>query len=271
MAILIHNFWKSIKNLSNSYSSLIKPLIFIFAIFLFSRTESTIANNSTYTLKNENLDSSSIISSTFINSHINEDEVNGTYYEQNGGSSWYHHKFHNRTTSNGERYRKDKLTAAHKKLPFGSIVKITNKLNGKTILVRINDRGPFHRKRIIDLSHKTAVELGALGNPKVKIETFIPDKSYRNDDIADEYFIAYSTFDKPQLLPEGEFEILNKYSDFDEAVESLDNDIFNRQLYLLVDVFQSRNDDGDNAYFVGYKKNSFFSSPKDYFLKLSAK
>lgn len=79
-----------------------------------------------------------------------------------GSASWYGGKFHGRKTANGERYDMNKLTAAHKTLPFGTKVKVTNKRNGKSVVVRINDRGPYAKKRIIDLSRKAAQEVGMI-------------------------------------------------------------------------------------------------------------
>ena len=71
---------------------------------------------------------------------------------QAGMASWYGGKFHGRTTASGERYNMNALTAAHKTLPFGTKVKVTNKKNGKSVVVKINDRGPFIKGRVIDLS-----------------------------------------------------------------------------------------------------------------------
>jgi len=79
--------------------------------------------------------------------------VNGV---QSGIASWYGQEFHGRPTSNGEIYNMHELTAAHRTLPFGTVVEITNLLNGRTVTVRINDRGPFVGDRIIDLSYAAA-------------------------------------------------------------------------------------------------------------------
>lgn len=79
---------------------------------------------------------------------------------QCGNASWYGHKFHGRKTASGEKFNKNVLTAAHRKLPFGTKVKVTNQRNGKSIIVRINDRGPFHKNRIVDLSEKAAIMIG---------------------------------------------------------------------------------------------------------------
>lgn len=77
-------------------------------------------------------------------------------YRQRGNASWYGPNFHGRLTANGERYNQNALTAAHKTLPLGSYVKVTNLENGRTLTLLINDRGPFVRGRIIDLSRRAA-------------------------------------------------------------------------------------------------------------------
>jgi rare lipoprotein A len=85
-------------------------------------------------------------------------------YSERGIASWYGKPFHGRTTSNGETYNMYGHTAAHKTLPMNTMLLVKNVENGKTAVVRINDRGPFARKRIIDLSYTTAKELGILKN-----------------------------------------------------------------------------------------------------------
>ena len=84
-------------------------------------------------------------------------------FVQKGLASWYGKKFHGRKTANGETYNMYAMTAAHKTLPINTWVQVTNLNNGKQIVVRINDRGPFVRNRIIDLSRTGAQKLGVLG------------------------------------------------------------------------------------------------------------
>ncbi len=81
-------------------------------------------------------------------------------YVQQGIASWYGPGFHGNRTANGERYDMDQLTAAHRTLPMGSLVEVRSLTNGRRVTVRINDRGPFVRGRIIDLSRKGAQSLG---------------------------------------------------------------------------------------------------------------
>ncbi len=107
--------------------------------------------------------------------------VNGKRYEplrdhngfvQEGNASWYGKKFHGRKTSNGETYNMYAMTAAHKTLPMGVYVKVTNKTTGQQTIVRVNDRGPFIAGRIIDLSYSAAKEAGVVehGTAPVIIE-----------------------------------------------------------------------------------------------------
>jgi rare lipoprotein A len=81
-------------------------------------------------------------------------------FAQCGRASWYGPGFNGRSTANGERFNQGALTAAHKSLPFGTKVRVVNKKNGKSLVVRINDRGPFIKGRIIDLSKGAAQKLG---------------------------------------------------------------------------------------------------------------
>jgi rare lipoprotein A len=89
-----------------------------------------------------------------------------------GAASWYGPGFYGRTTANGERFRKGTLTAAHRTLPFGTRVRVTNLSNGRSVVVRINDRGPFKYHRVIDLAHGAASQLKMMqaGQVPVKLE-----------------------------------------------------------------------------------------------------
>ena len=77
-----------------------------------------------------------------------------------GKASFYGNGFHGRLTSDGSRYHKDSLTCAHRTLPFGTLLKVTNQKNGKEVVVRVTDRGPFVKGRVVDLSMAAAKELG---------------------------------------------------------------------------------------------------------------
>lgn len=106
-------------------------------------------------------------------------EINGRRYtpkadpehEETGVASWYGDQFHGRLTANGEIFDKRRLSAAHRTLPMPTIVEVENLENGRTIRVRVNDRGPFARERVIDLSHAAADALGftAQGTARVRV------------------------------------------------------------------------------------------------------
>ncbi len=102
----------------------------------------------------------------------------GKGFVETGDASWYGQKFHGHLTSNGETYNMFAMTAAHKTLPLPSFVQVTNLENGKQAIVRVNDRGPFHGDRIIDLSYAAAKKLGFHnhGTTKVKLEVIYFDK-----------------------------------------------------------------------------------------------
>jgi rare lipoprotein A len=91
---------------------------------------------------------------------------------ERGVASWYGPKFHGRRTANGERYDMHEMTAAHPSLPFGTLVEVRNVQNGRSALVRINDRGPFKKRRVIDLSYAAAAAIGAVRPGTAFVELF---------------------------------------------------------------------------------------------------
>lgn len=121
-------------------------------------------------------------------------------YSEKGTASWYGSKFHGRNTSNGEVYNMYAMTAAHKTLPIPSYAKVTNLQNGKAVIVRINDRGPFHGSRIIDLSWAAANKLGYanIGTAKVQVEAIDPARYQRNT-------VEAPSIEHQQLLPAGTY------------------------------------------------------------------
>ena len=98
-------------------------------------------------------------------------------YRKTGVASWYGTKFHGRDTSSGQPYNMYEMTAAHKHLPLPTFVRVTNLENGRKVIVKVNDRGPFHGKRIIDLSYAAAIKLGFAkkGTAKVHVEAITFD------------------------------------------------------------------------------------------------
>jgi rare lipoprotein A len=117
-------------------------------------------------------------------------------YSKQGIASWYGPKFQGRPTANGEIYNMYSMTAAHRILPFQTRVKVTNLENGKTVQVRINDRGPFVKNRLIDLSYSAARELGMIGQgtAPVKVEAV----QVAADQDATRYFVQLGSFSELQ-------------------------------------------------------------------------
>lgn len=100
-------------------------------------------------------------------------------FRQQGVASWYGRRFHGNPTASGERYDMYAMTAAHPTLPIPSYVRVTNPANGRSVVVRVNDRGPFHAARIIDLSYAAAHRLGFVqaGSARVELESIVPGGS----------------------------------------------------------------------------------------------
>ena len=110
----------------------------------------------------------------FVPVTVKENTINTSYVEYlNRGTmkaSWYGPKFHGKVTANGEIYDQMAFTAAHKSLRFGTLLKLTNKKNGKSVIVRINDRGPYIPGRQLDVSKAVAMELGMIHRGVVRLD-----------------------------------------------------------------------------------------------------
>lgn len=93
-------------------------------------------------------------------------------FSQHGVASWYGRQLQGKRTASGEPYDMAGMTAAHKTLPLNCMIRVTNKVNGKSVVVKVNDRGPFHGDRVVDLSYSAAKALGIIdsGSTKVSIE-----------------------------------------------------------------------------------------------------
>lgn len=93
-------------------------------------------------------------------------------FTQTGIASWYGRQFHGRKTASGDTFDMNELTAAHRSLPLNCYIRVTNKDNGKSVVVKVNDRGPFHGNRVLDLSYGAAKRIGltSAGTGKVSIE-----------------------------------------------------------------------------------------------------
>ncbi|ATF09885.1 septal ring lytic transglycosylase RlpA family protein [Candidatus Enterovibrio altilux] len=144
-------------------------------------------------------------------------------YSKIGIASWYGEKFHGHKTSNGEIYDMYSMSAAHRILPLPSYVEVTNMTNGKKAIVRVNDRGPFHEDRIIDLSYAAASKLGVLETGLVLVK------------------VTLLKVDKPIDNSEWEYARLNRYfvqlvamSDESKAIRAAH--MFNKQFNLPTDI-----------------------------------
>jgi rare lipoprotein A len=145
--------------------------------------------------------------------------TDSTYFSQEGGSSYYGKAFHNRRTACGQKFDMNKYTSAHRKLPFGTIVRIYNQHNHKTTLAIINDRGPYVRRRIIDVSTQIARVIG-FGNPPLKLS------GISNQEIVDtnnfsEHFIVFPLIRDVQMKDAVDINFLKQMDDFSESVELL--------------------------------------------------
>lgn len=120
--------------------------------------------------------------------------------QEEGIASFYHDRFHGRRTASGEVYDRNELTAAHRYLPFGTYVRVTNLANGKRVVVRIDDRGPFRRGWIIDLSRKAAGQLDFIGRgiTRVRIEGVPGPQDYS---CLEPLPAAVPFIDRPELYP----------------------------------------------------------------------
>ena len=130
----------------------------------------------------------------------------GKGYIEKGIASWYGTKFHGRRTSSGETYDMYAMTAAHKSLPLPTYVKVTNLSNDKFIVVKVNDRGPFHENRIIDLSYTAAIKLDIIqkGTGLVEVKAIDPEEPKEDNRVKDDkistqdtsFYIQVGTFSK---------------------------------------------------------------------------
>ena len=124
-----------------------------------------------------------------------------TGHVERGIASWYGPGFHGRKTSNGEPYDMNAMTAAHKTLPLPTYARVTNLQNGKTAVVRINDRGPFHGRRVIDLSRAAATKLGVIGTGTAEVEVRALDPT-SSDPVAGNPFLIAASKPRSEAKPQ---------------------------------------------------------------------
>jgi rare lipoprotein A len=114
---------------------------------------------------------------------------------ETGMASWYGGKFHGRRTASGEPYDMHEMTAAHRQLPFGTRVEVRNPENGRSVVVRITDRGPFARNRILDVSYAAAQELGMIGPGTAWVELYVAPET----PLATHYTVQVAAFAQAEL------------------------------------------------------------------------
>jgi rare lipoprotein A len=133
-----------------------------------------------------------------------------TSYRSSGIASWYGRKFHGQKTSSGEIYDMYGMTAAHPLLPIPSYVRVTNPANNRSVVVRVNDRGPFHADRLIDLSYTAAWKLGYIGNGSTRVDvellqpgsaTLLAVTTPRDEDALERLVIASTTPPPSEVVP----------------------------------------------------------------------
>jgi rare lipoprotein A len=131
-------------------------------------------------------------------------------YSVRGIASWYGTKFHGRRTSSGEPYDMYQMTAAHRTLPLPSYVEVTNIANGRRVVVRVNDRGPFHPDRVLDLSYAAAAKLGIVetGTAQVMVRAIVPERVHSSPPRPDGQGLSASGRLPPLYVQAGAFRSL---------------------------------------------------------------
>ena len=151
-------------------------------------------------------------------------------YNERGIASWYGEKFHGHKTSNGEVFDMYKVSAAHKSLPIPSFLRVTNLDNNRSLVVRVNDRGPFHGDRIVDLSYAAALKLGYAdrGTARVQLEAIIPDGvavdravANNNNTLSQQTLRVASTGDK--YIQVGAFADINSAREMSDKLRAMTN------------------------------------------------
>ena len=155
-------------------------------------------------------------------------------FKEEGIASWYGLKFHGELTSNGETYNMYEMSAAHKNLPIPSYVKVTNKLNNRSVIVRVNDRGPFHKGRIIDLSYAAASRLDIVknGTAPVAIEAITPPPPGAKDIVIGDSEAPISDLGRTQLAYFVQIAAFSKRTAIDDLKEKLETALPERSFFV---------------------------------------
>ena len=137
-------------------------------------------------------------------------------FTQQGIASWYGKKFHGRRTSSGETYDMYAMTAAHKTLILPVYVEVTNLENGKKVVVKVNDRGPFHENRIIDLSYSAAIKLDVIAKGTALVKIRVVDPGYTSGQVSKKRGAPVETH-SPDVLAGGFYIQVGAFSELDNA------------------------------------------------------
>lgn len=237
---------------------LILPLILLFVYLTQAQRDNT---SDTYRLFSEEI---------ALNEEYPDDIefYNLSYYFEYvdvGNASWYGKRFHNRKTASGQKFDMNLFTAAHRDLPLGSIARVTNNNTGEKALIKINDRGPFIRNKMIDLSYGTANAINALGNPEVTIETLILEDNY--EILSNDNFYFGFSLDLPLVCISGTvIDFIATYDDFQNAVDeyiALLQDNPQEFIFLFTKVHNTKSgyNLSEEKYYIGIFRPEFNTNP----------
>lgn len=176
---------------------------------------------------------------------------------EEGVASWYGPKFHGKLTANGEKYDMYGLTAAHRTLPFNTLLRVENLKNGESVVVRVNDRGPFAKNRIIDLSKKAAQEIDMIGNGTAPVKLILLEGDLKNSRTTDLKTATYTVQLGSFQTEAGAFELSRKIKGSRVEKIPLNNQTVYRVYYgVYVDkeMAQINLQDLQNEGFNGYVK-----------------
>lgn len=177
-----------------------------------------------------------------------------------GMASWYGDRFHGRSTANGERFDMHSFTAAHRTFPLPSYVRVTNVNNGRSIVVRVNDRGPFHGNRVIDVSRRTADVLGFRGNGVGNVKLDFVARAPKSGSDDRRLLASYQELGRPSSPPGMQVASLGPVSDADLAREAGGENAF---AVARAAVSRSATYAVDTAYKVAAVAKSATSSTRD--------
>lgn len=176
---------------------------------------------------------------------------------ETGVASWYGPNFHGKLTANGEVYDMDGLTAAHRTLPFNTVVLVENEKNGESVVVRINDRGPFAKNRIIDLSRRAAEEIDMIGPGTADVQLFLLEGDLENSRTTD-LKVATFTVQLGSYRTRAEAEVLARKIDGARVEEIILNDETLYRVYYGIyterEIAESKQQDLRNQGFDGFVK-----------------